>query len=320
MRSKRSMRSVRPVHVAAGALTLVIPSSAVALAAGQADARSAISIDVSRPHVGYGDHLTVSGSAPSNAGQALQLQFEPKGDSSWRTMGTTTVASDGRFRFVATMRQSGQLRALPSGSGTSTRATGVDTATQTPSVSSPQAISVSSRFRLAAKTVAVRGGRSGEVGGRLLPAVAGRAVALEGRSGGRWHTLATSRTRANGRFDVRFHPGGAPSGERLRVQFRGDRLNTGGTAPAGRVTVFQQSLASWYSDGGSTACGFHAHFGVANKSLPCGTKVTFQYGGRTVTAVVDDRGPYVGGREWDLNQNTAAALGFGGVGAVWAAW
>jgi rare lipoprotein A (peptidoglycan hydrolase) len=84
--------------------------------------------------------------------------------------------------------------------------------------------------------------------------------------------------------------------------------------------VFQQSLASWYSDGGSTACGFHAHFGVANKSLPCGTKVTFQYGGRTVTAVVDDRGPYVGGREWDLNQNTAAVLGFGGVGAVWASW
>jgi rare lipoprotein A (peptidoglycan hydrolase) len=36
-----------------------------------------------------------------------------------------------------------------------------------------------------------------------------------------------------------------------------------------------------------------------------------------VTATVDDRGPYVGGRDWDLNQNTAAALGFGGVGTVW---
>jgi len=28
-------------------------------------------------------------------------------------------------------------------------------------------------------------------------------------------------------------------------------------------------------------------------------------------------GPYVEGRDWDLNQNTAAALGFGGVGTVW---
>jgi rare lipoprotein A len=52
-------------------------------------------------------------------------------------------------------------------------------------------------------------------------------------------------------------------------------------------------------------------------SLPCGTQVTFRYGGRTVTATVDDRGPYVGGREWDLNQNTAGALGFNGVDTVW---
>ena len=66
-----------------------------------------------------------------------------------------------------------------------------------------------------------------------------------------------------------------------------------------------------------TACGFHAYYGVANKTLPCGTKVTFAYGGRTVTATVDDRGPFVAGREWDLNQNTAAALGMGGVATVW---
>ena len=31
----------------------------------------------------------------------------------------------------------------------------------------------------------------------------------------------------------------------------------------------------------------------------------------------DDRGPVVAGRDWDLNQNTAGALGFGGVDAVW---
>jgi rare lipoprotein A (peptidoglycan hydrolase) len=36
-----------------------------------------------------------------------------------------------------------------------------------------------------------------------------------------------------------------------------------------------------------------------------------------VTAVVDDRGPYVSGRDWDLNQNTAGALAFDGVGTVW---
>jgi hypothetical protein len=30
-----------------------------------------------------------------------------------------------------------------------------------------------------------------------------------------------------------------------------------------------------------------------------------------------DPGPYVGGREWDLNQNLAGALGFSGVDTVW---
>ena len=83
------------------------------------------------------------------------------------------------------------------------------------------------------------------------------------------------------------------------------------------MTAFAQSVASWYSDAGTTACGFHAFYGVANRSLPCGTRVTFRVGGRSVNAVVDDRGPFVSGRDWDLNQNTAAALGFGGVGVVW---
>jgi rare lipoprotein A len=76
-------------------------------------------------------------------------------------------------------------------------------------------------------------------------------------------------------------------------------------------------VASWYDDAGGTACGFHATFGVANRTLPCGTKVTFRHNGHTVNAVVDDRGPFVGGRDWDLNQNAAAALGFSGVDSVW---
>ena len=78
----------------------------------------------------------------------------------------------------------------------------------------------------------------------------------------------------------------------------------------------QYAVASWYDDAGSTACGFHAYYGVANKTLACGTQVTFYYGGHQVTAVVDDRGPYVWPRVWDLNQNTAGAVGFTGVDSV----
>jgi rare lipoprotein A (peptidoglycan hydrolase) len=62
----------------------------------------------------------------------------------------------------------------------------------------------------------------------------------------------------------------------------------------------------------------HVTYNLSKPRLTsCGTQVALRYNGRSVTATVDDRGPYVAGRDWDLNQNTAAALGFGGVGTIW---
>jgi hypothetical protein len=149
--------------------------------------------------------------------------------------------------------------------------------------------------------------------GRVLPAQRRRWVRLEGHFARGWQTLAKARSGSDGGFKLPFH---ALSGRQRRL--RVSLIGPGNRAvPAGQLTVYTESLASWYYDGGNTACGFHAGLGVANRSLPCGTKVRFRYGSRTVTATVDDRGPYVGGRTWDLNQSTAAALGFGGVGAVW---
>jgi len=56
--------------------------------------------------------------------------------------------------------------------------------------------------------------------------------------------------------------------------------------------------------------------GVANKTLPCGTKVKLRYRGRTVTVPVIDRGPYVAGRDYDLTTAVKEKLGFPGVGTV----
>ena len=139
---------------------------------------------------------------------------------------------------------------------------------------------------------------------------------LEAGSGRGWRTVGSARTGARGGYRLSVSPSAA-TGRRLRVVFGGDGGNARAVRPAGNVNVLHAALASWYEDAGNTACGFHAGLGVANRTLPCGTKVAFQYGGRTVTAVVDDRGPYAGGREWDLNQTTASALGFAGVGTVW---
>jgi rare lipoprotein A len=172
------------------------------------------------------------------------------------------------------------------------------------------------RLRVRPRRLAVLGGQAVQVRGWLLPGRPGRRVSLQARQGGRWQTLAMARTGAAGRFVLRYVAGAAGQ-ERVRVNFAGDRLDGRSAAAVGQMTVYREAGASWYNDGGNTACGFHAHYGVANRTLPCGTTVSLRYNGRSVTATVDDRGPYVGGRDWDLDQTTASALGFGGVGTVW---
>jgi Lytic transglycolase len=87
---------------------------------------------------------------------------------------------------------------------------------------------------------------------------------------------------------------------------------------APKVLPMTPTVASWYYDEGDTACGFHAEYGVANKTLPCGTKVVLSYGGHSITATVDDRGPFVYGRSYDLDQRTASALGMWGVATIYA--
>lgn len=69
------------------------------------------------------------------------------------------------------------------------------------------------------------------------------------------------------------------------------------------------AIASWYYDGGTTGCGFHATYGIATFVVPCGGTVLLVHGGRRVIAVRDDSGPYVAGRTFDLNPTTKAALG-----------
>lgn len=56
--------------------------------------------------------------------------------------------------------------------------------------------------------------------------------------------------------------------------------------------------------GKRTACGLaytKTILGVAHRTLPCGTLVSFKYNGKTITVPVIDRGPYVKGRQWDLS-------------------
>jgi len=50
-------------------------------------------------------------------------------------------------------------------------------------------------------------------------------------------------------------------------------------------------------------------WGVAQKTLPCGTMLVLTHGSNTITVPVVDRGPYVAGRELDLSPRVKTALG-----------
>lgn len=73
------------------------------------------------------------------------------------------------------------------------------------------------------------------------------------------------------------------------------------------------SPVSWYDlSGRSTACGVYlteSTVGLADRTLPCGTRIEF-CNPRCTSVPVIDRGPYVYGREFDLTPGAARAVGW----------
>jgi rare lipoprotein A len=128
-------------------------------------------------------------------------------------------------------------------------------------------------------------------------------------------------TKANGTFALRWLPERTGS-YAVRAYSVHDRETTGSKSPARKLTTYRLAGASYYGPGlygNGVACGgtlMPGTMGVANKTLPCGTKVKLRYRGRTVTVPVIDRGPYVAGRDYDLTTAVKEKLGFPGVGTV----
>jgi peptidoglycan lytic transglycosylase len=93
------------------------------------------------------------------------------------------------------------------------------------------------------------------------------------------------------------------------------------TRPA-LVALMRVLKATWYGPGlygKRTACGKRlgrASVGVAHRTLPCGTRVTFYHRGRFVTVPVIDRGPFARGVEWDLTEAAARRIGFRSTGVL----
>jgi rare lipoprotein A len=141
-------------------------------------------------------------------------------------------------------------------------------------------------------------------------------IVVQRSQGHGWKTVARTITGVRGRFSTAFRP---RSLGRMTVRVVGPN----GAVDRNTVTAYRAVGASWYGPGfygHRTACGgtlSPGRVGVANKTLPCGTRVRLRYHGRNVTAPVIDRGPYVGGRTYDLTAATKRRLGFGSTGTVW---
>jgi hypothetical protein len=168
---------------------------------------------------------------------------------------------------------------------------------------------------IARRRLDVVAGRRALVVGHVAGAGSGRAVALQRRSGAGWRTIRRDRTAGDGGFAFRFRPR-EPGSAAVRVRSGAAREHVG------RLNVYRRAQVSWYGPGlygGHLGCGgtlTPGTLGVAHKTLPCGAKVTLRHGGRTVRVPVVDRGPYAGGREFDLTAATKGRLGFSGVGSI----
>jgi rare lipoprotein A len=161
------------------------------------------------------------------------------------------------------------------------------------------------------KRVHVRAGQNAVVVGTA----SGPVASLQIRRRGAWRTLDRDRTTATGRYVLRARV--------RRTMTAPVRVGTGESSRRlGRLNVYRFASASWYGPGlygNRLGCGgtlAPGRLGVAHKSLPCGSRVTLRHRGRSLRVRVIDRGPYAGGREYDLTEATARKLRFRGHGAI----
>jgi rare lipoprotein A len=318
----------RPRHAVVAALALGTTLSVTAFAFGEDPPAPAPQAALHAPQLQdatlrLGQRADVRGHvATAAAGRSLALQYAPRGGR-WRVLASSRAEAGGAYRFRVRLKRSGALRvALTPDAAPAAEGAAGFAAAEAPGASRPRHVAVAARLVVRHRDRDVRAGVPVHVRGTLLPRTRGRRVVVEAGAHRRWHAVARARTRTHGDFDARLTAAGLGT-QRLRVRFAGDRHNAGTRARAGTLQAFRPSLATWYDlSGNTTACGqvlSAGTLGVANKTLPCGTKVTIRYHGREVTVPVIDRGPYAGAREWDLTVAVAQRLGLisAGVDTVW---
>jgi hypothetical protein len=303
-------------RTAALALAPVAVATIAAIGPAGAAERGGAALDASQHQVGPNAKVTLEGhfSAPSttsaaaggthagsaDASQPVRIQFRALGADNWHDAGKSHTGKRGGFSTRVKVDRSGRFRAVS--------ADGRTTAPEKIRVKSRISARITEKSPMVGDKVAIRG--------RVAPRGSRRSVAI--KVGG---DTIHAKTATDGSFRAKWKAGSA--GERsVHVHTASDRIAAGSGTKAGKVTVFRPAEASWYGPGlygNGVACGGTLQpdtIGVANKTLPCGTKLTVRYGHKQVKTEVIDRGPYVAGREFDLTEALKNKLGFAGTGTV----
>lgn len=187
---------------------------------------------------------------------------------------------------------------------------------------------------VAAKESAVRGWKM-RLSGRAPASDAGDTVVIERETGAgaSWVAASEAPVRRNGSFSVLWRANvsgrvalkaavALSSASSARSHRASPAPADSPSTPPLTVTVYRPARATLYGPGfwgHQTACGLRLHrttLGVANRDLPCGTRVTVLFRGQTITVRVIDRGPFAHGASWDLTAATARALGMTGTSTV----
>jgi hypothetical protein len=250
----------------------------------------------------------------SNAGRTVVLEHRARGGQ-WSRLATATVDDRGRYGMRQALAGPGTVRVVLE------PAPGTATASAAAPTSRESAVSVAPAIGIASRRLQLKAGRTTAITGSVASGAKGIPVSLQIRRGAGWRRLDGARTGPGGRFELRDRvrrPVSAP----LRVAVAGHNGLSTSRRVVGRLDVYRYTHASWYGPGlygFKLGCGGRLHpgtLGVAHKSLPCGTRVSLRHGGRTIRVRVIDRGPYVGGREYDLTAATARRIGFSGHGSL----
>ncbi len=283
------------------ALALALPLAAVlsttaALGASASSQAPKVTLRSGSTSVTYGHELELRGHVTGTAGHPVTIAFHARDGGGWKQLRHLRSGPAGGYRATLHARRTGTFRAL------------------SPGARSSDLLPVRVRSRVHARIVdgGTVAGHRVAIRGRVLPASRGRAVKVEVG-----HDHVRTRTDAHGRFKAVWRADSVGR-YRVRVEAKGDGAAAGARDGAGHVTVFRHATASWYGPGlygHRVACGGTLEpdtLGVANRTLPCGTKVTLRYHGRQVRVPVIDRGPYVEGRDYDLTAATKSRLGISG--------